>query len=443
MKHKEINLSSASLDSQAQQPEVISTHLYENIQTDLQAQTQVITEKKENIFKKAVDSFKSKPLTTKLLFIFVPIVIVVIALVGLYFFDVLFGKKSTPPQMITVSEPYLLAQALPVDTSEVSYLLNEPSIPRTEVSPINGKLFTKAEMDKLNTRRPVAVMTNNHAAARPTSGLSKADLVFETIAESGITRFMAIYWSQGPTKVGPIRSARQYFLEWLSPFDPLFIYDGFASSTNPKLNAGGNMYDYGLKLIYTYGAWRVNDGTRVAPHNEYSSVVTAWEYAKNQGWDGAPKIESWQFKRDTSLDERGDKTKVKIYFFTPIPNGGLYDVIWEYNKDTNSYLRYSAGVKDIDLETGTQISAKNVVIQRVNTKAPADTYGRAIIDTIGDGTATILQDGKIIEGKWKKTSRTSRTRFYDKSGKEIQFNRGLTWIAAVPLDQGKFDIIEK
>ena len=85
-------------------------------------------------------------------------------------------------------------------------------------------------------------MINNHSVARPQSGLNSADLVYETLVESGITRYLAIFWSEAPKKVGPIRSARQYYLEWLSPYDPLFIYDGCASSLDPRVNACGNIY---------------------------------------------------------------------------------------------------------------------------------------------------------------------------------------------------------
>jgi hypothetical protein len=244
--------------------------------------------------------------------------------------------------------------------------------------------------------------------------------------------------------VGPIRSLRQYYLEWLSEYDPILIHDGCASTDNVKTNACGNVYTYGTKDITTLGAWRVHTDGRVAPHNEYTSIPNALEYGEKMNWDEFPSsIQAWSFKRDAEIENRGKKTVVKTIFHQRLNNGGLYDAMWTYDQTTNSYFRKIGGQADMDLETNTQISAKNVVIQEVDMKISGDNKGRVIIDTIGEGDAVILQDGKIINGKWKKASRTDRTKYYDNAGNPIQFNRGRIWIAMLPNPDGKFDIIEQ
>lgn len=359
-----------------------------------------------------------------------------------YYFGIYKAKPyKKPSEVINLNNGYILPNSVENIFEKVP--IPAPLEPKTEQSPINGKLFTKTEMKDLQKRRPIAVMINNHAEARPQSGLNSADIVFETLAESGITRFLAIFWSEAPKKVGPIRSARQYYLEWLSSFDPLFIYDGCADTDNPKTDACGNIYSYKIKKIATAGAWRWNDGVRYAPHNEYSSLFTAWEYADDKGWDSMPNIESWKFKKDATVDNRGQKTKVKIFFHERLKNNGAYDSTWTYDIKTNSYYEEIGGKKLIDQETNTQVYTKNLIIQEVDYSPAYDDKGRIILTTIGEGKSTYFIDGKITTGKWKKTSRTDRTTYYDNSGNEIQFNRGRTWISVVPLSVGKFDIIEQ
>ncbi len=369
--------------------------------------------------------------------------IMLLGIVAFYYFGIYKLKPKDPSDIVSFSTEYIPSFAPPKVFSTDLPLLEEPEQPRTEESPLNGLLFTKKEMDEMKTRRPVAVMINNHVQARPQSGLSSADIVFETNAESGITRYLAIFWSNAPEKVGSIRSLRQYYLEWLSEYDPILIHDGCAETDSPLTNACGNIYTYGTKDISTYGSWRLNDGVRFAPHNEYSSITNAWEYAKKMNWNTFPSISGWQFKKDASLEDRGQRTLVKLVFHKEINNNGLYDVTWTYDRPTNTYLRKVGNKIDIDQENNTQVSAKNVVIQQVQMSLAGDDHGRLVIKTIGEGDAVILQDGKIINGTWKKTSRLDRTKYYDSEGKQISFNRGKVWIEAIGKGVGEFNIIEQ
>ncbi len=434
MKNKEINLSSASLDEKVDPPKPEKEEIVEKKQAKSRF---AFVEKIKDLKNNFLTWWKAAPKRTKILTIAIPALLIMGAS-AFFFYYTIFGPRTRAPELISIDTNYI-APKLEKDFKDGFRFLTlaNPSVPRTEESPINGRLFTREEMEELEKRRPIAAIINNHVQARPTSNLSKADLVFETLVESGITRFLAIYWSNDPNKIGPIRSVRQYHLEWLSPFDPLFVYDGFASSSNPKVDARGNINRYAIKSIYTAGAWRVSD--RVAPHNEYSSTIKTWEIGQERGWEGLPEIESWIFKNDEPLENRNDRFKGSIAF----SNSPQYETVWEYDKSTNRYYRSIGGVADKDLETGQQISAKNIVIQEVPIEGPVDEYSRLIITTTGSGSAAILQDGKVIYGQWRKDDRTSRTRYYDNNNQEIEFNRGLTWISPVRQLQQNFDIIEQ
>lgn len=396
---------------------------------------------KEEGIKKEKKKLKLSKRATTILVITLSLLLL-FGIAAFYYFGIYKAKPyKNPEEVINLNSEYLISQAKGYILTQIPTV--NPQEPKTEVSPINGLLFTKSEMDILKKRRPIAVMINNHAEARPQSGLNSADIVYETLVESGITRYLAIFWSEQPNKVGPIRSARQYYLEWLSPYDPLYVYDGCADTENPKTDACGNIYSYNIKKIATTGAWRWNDGRRYAPHNEYSSTVSTWEYAKKMNWDSLPKIEEWKFKNDAIVTDRGEETKVSIVFHERMNNSGLYDTQWTYDSKSNSYLRFVGKQADLDQESNTQVYAKNVIIQEISMTPSYDDKGRIIQDTIGEGKAVFLIDGNITEGVWKKSTRTDRTSYYDSAGKEIQFNRGRTWISAYSRSVGKFAIIEQ
>ncbi len=440
MKNKEINLSSASLEKKDDFEEKV----LENNKPNEGGEEEKGCKKdgkfcilKEKV-KKKLDELKTwwnnAPRKVKILTISIP-ALLILGGSAFFFYYTIFGPRSRPPELTALDTMIPKMHGTQLERFD-PILLDRPSLPRTEESPINGRLFTREEMDELKKRRPIAAIISNHIHARPTSNLHKADVVYEALVEGGITRFVAIYWANEPNKIGSIRSARQYHLEWLSEYDPLFVYDGFAISSDRRVDAAGNIDRYVLRKIYTSGAWRVNE--RSSPHNQYSSTIRTWEIAENRGWDGHSEVESWSFKNDAPANERVENFKAEVAF----SNSANYKVTWEYDKTTNRYLRYIGGVADKDLESGKQISAKNVIIQEVDVEGPVDEYNRLIITTIGSGTAAILRDGEVIYGTWGKDDRESRTKFYDNSGNEINLNRGLTWISAVRHISSDFDIIK-
>ncbi len=316
--------------------------------------------------------------------------------------------------------------------------LNIPSAtaPRDKENPINGELYTAKQMNSMKSRFPIAVMIENHFAARPQSCYNKADLVYETLAEGGITRTMAFFWGHKCDKIGPVRSARQYFIEWLMPFDPLYMHIGYAATTDPRTNAGGSLHTYNIKTLNKGGTfWR--DHSRYAPHNAYTSTDLLYKMAPLYGYTGKPiEITPWKFKRDLPIDQRGKGPNVSMYFYDRLRNGGIYDISWKYDRTKNIYYRYNKTTPYLDASTGEKVYAHNLIIERVKMVPAYDNHAHVIITTTGQGNAIILRDGLVLEGTWKKTGKRARTMYYDKDGNEIEFNRGVTWIEAVPKDQG-------
>ena len=308
--------------------------------------------------------------------------------------------------------------------------------------PINGVKYTKAREDQWTNRRPLGVMIENHVDARPITGLSRADTVYEAVAEGGITRFLAIYLCQDAGDIAPIRSARTYFLDWVSEYDAAYAHVGGANTPGPA-DALGQIRDYGIKDMDQFGIgfptyWRGTD--KLAPHNVHSTTKKLWDAAeerkfgakdeKGNRWD--KNFQKWQFKDDAALDARGDQKPIVVPFWGQQPD---YTVTWQYDKNADVYKRSQQNAVQTDPATQEQLSAKNIVIQFEAEKKANDGYpdGHMLYGTTGSGSALIFQDGKAIKGKWIKNSRTSRTKYTGSSGKEIEFNRGLIWIETIPV----------
>lgn len=369
-------------------------------------------------------------------------VLIIVSLFSIYQISRYIPKNN--PQLIKHTRDYLVANMIDVKSSGK---VNSPTEPRTEVSPMNGKLLTKDELAEMEARLPVAVMLNNHLEARPQSNLQQADIVYETLAEGGITRIMPIYWSNTPNVVGPIRSARQYYIDWVREYDAVYLHDGCASADEGgdlRVDACGNLYRQRIKTLTTYGAWRDSSHGRVAPHNEYTSVVAAVGRATELGWNDEPRqVTPWSFKRDETLQLRGNMTAIEASFLDRLGahNGYRYDARWDYDRDSNLFLRSTGGAEHKDQETDQQLTAKVVIVQTVEGLQSGDSKGHLIIETTGEGEVTIFQDGKATTGTWRKNVATDRTKYYDSEGNEVQLNRGLIWIMAIPDGWGGFDII--
>lgn len=308
--------------------------------------------------------------------------------------------------------------------------------------PLSGVYYTEKRESQWKDRRPMGVMVENHVDARPMLGLSRADVIYEAVAEGGITRFLAIYLCQDVGDIAPIRSARTYFLDWLSEYDAAYAHVGGANTPGPA-NALGQIRDYGIYDLDQFGLgfptyWRGTD--RLAPHNVHSTTKKLWEAAKERDfgpendkgvrWD--KNFVFWKFKDDASLESRGDQKPVSVPFWS---NYSDYTTIWQYDKQANLYRRYHGDAAQMDSVTNEHLSAKVVIVQFQTERRANDGYpdGHLLYGTTGSGDALIFQDGGAVEGKWIKEKRQTRTKFVNDKGKEIELNRGLIWIETIPV----------
>lgn len=345
-------------------------------------------------------SLVMKKIKPKILIIFVTIIIFSVSAFGLMLYS---GAK-----LFFVEKPALIGSEKKTEKCEAHRRLD-------------GVCIAKGEEEKY----PAAVIIDNKQEAWPWSGLSYAGLVFEAPVEGGVTRFLAVYTTDKEIKkIGPVRSARPYYLDWTMEFGAILAHVGGSQAAldnihNNKKMSSLNLDEYRWGGIYF---WRAKD--RIAPHNTYTSSKLLNE-VRAQKKVGKPEFDKWEFKDDDFASERGDAKNIRIKF-SIYPQ---YDAVWEYDKEKNEYRRavLSAPAKD---EDGRMILAKNIAVLKTDIEI-IDAVSRRAIKTVGSGDALIFQDGKKIEGRWDKRSEDDRVYFFYPDGKDIKFNRGATWIEIV------------
>ncbi len=266
---------------------------------------------------------------------------------------------------------------------------------------------------------PVGVMIDNHSDAWPQAGLAHANLVIEAEAEGGITRYLAFFASSdSPEKIGPIRSARPYFMEWARELSALYTHVGGSPAALAEMNVENVLH---INEFYQGEYfWRSDD--KLAPHNVYTSSENLYKYldAKNLN-EG--KYFGWQFKDEAGTAARPASSTIAIGYRLK-----GYNVEWRYDNDSNTYSRYVGGDRHLDAD-GTPIMAKNVIIQVIPAEV-IDNELRLEMNTVGTGTAAVCLDGECHNATWQKNSVAERTRFYE-DGNEAVFDRGTTWIEVV------------
>lgn len=328
----------------------------------------------------------------------------------------------------------------------------DSKLPKTEVCPLNGAMYSKPQRQWWETHRPLGVMIENHQESRPQSGLTSADIVYEAVAEGGITRFLALFYCQDAGIIGPVRSARTYFLDFVSEYGdfPLYTHVGGANTPGPA-DALSQIEDYGWQTYndinqFSVGFptfWRDYErlGHPVATeHTMYSTTQKLWDIAKT--------------RKLTQINEDGDRwdanfTPYKFKNGSPVSGSSAtaisydfwdghkeYNVAWVYDKTTSSYLRSNGGKKHLDKDNGKQISSKNVVILFMRESSANDGYENNLHNlygTKGTGNAIVFLDGKRINGTWSKKDRESHLFLRNSLGKDIELNKGQIWFSILPI----------
>ena len=343
--------------------------------------------------------------------------------------------------------------ATPIPQGAQGHFVVDQTAPKTEECPLNGQYFTKQEKDIWSKRRPLAVMIENHQEARPQSGISNADVVYESVAEGGITRFMSVFYcgAAAPLTIAPVRSARTYFLPWVLEYDALYNHVGGAGNCDDptvdnRAKALCQIEQYGIKDMDQFGisfptCYRNYDRLDHPVATEHTMVCFSdklFALAAERGWTNVDakgvswdkNFVPWKFKDDAKTADRG--TAFSASFVAWKGYEADYGVKWDYDPATNTYKRSNGGKPHLDLETKQQLTAKVVVILFAQETGPVDEHLHLLYANIGTGNALVFQDGKVTKGTWNKATKTSRTIFKDVNGKEIQLNRGQIWIEMLP-----------
>lgn len=282
--------------------------------------------------------------------------------------------------------------------------------------------------DKANTNI-LAVMIENAWESRPPSGIDKACVVYEALAEGGITRFMALFPVGVEVKeIGPVRSARPYYVSWAEEYNPLYVHVGGSPQALDYLRSKKpNLYDFN-QFYHAGNFWR--DRTRAAPHNLYTSSDMLYVGLKSANRDAKPVYTSWNFKDEAGIDTRGEPANDIVINFSSFN----YQVTYKYDRGLNQYNRYLAGKEHVTRD-GSKITAKNVIVEYVKTGLVPGDKERLTMETVGSGNMLLFRDGQTIQGTWKKDGPTARTQFLDAQGSPVQFDAGTTWIEVIPTDR--------
>lgn len=296
----------------------------------------------------------------------------------------------------------------------------KPKAPITAASPLTG-----LQVDPTLANRPVTgIMIENSTFARPQSGLQDAGVVYEAIAEGGITRFMALFQDSRPQYIGPVRSLRPYYIDFAAPFQASIVHVGGSPDALSTVR-NGNYRDLDQFFNSNYFS-RIS--ARDAPHNVYTSFDRLDALNQSKGYS-ASQFNIWLRKADKKLAAPTAKT-IDIKISSP----DFYSH-YDYDATTNSYNRSEGGAPHLELTsdadgTGVQIHPK-VVVALIMAYTIADDGQHSVYADTGSNTAYIFQDGAVIKGSWSKADSASQIQFLDAAGAPLKINAGQTWLTLV------------
>ncbi|AWB43407.1 DUF3048 domain-containing protein [Paenibacillus sp. CAA11] len=273
--------------------------------------------------------------------------------------------------------------------------------------------------------RPMAVMINNAPAARPQSGLGEADIVYEVLAEGGITRLVGIFQSSSSgVKIGPVRSIRPYLIDIGESYHGVLVHAGGSPDAYALIQ---QEHKEELDEIGKGGAYFWRDKTRKAPHNLYTNLEQLHEGTAKQGFAAEDNaVPSYSFKKEDDPAEGNVAKGVEVKFLL-----NSYKVSYRYNAETHLYERYIGDKPHQDKDTSQTLSFTNVVVLGAD-HAVLDDIGRLHVDLTLGGEALLLQRGRVIEGRWiRKADDVIR---FVQNGQEVPFYPGKTIFNIVPND---------
>ncbi len=285
-----------------------------------------------------------------------------------------------------------------------------PKIKDPMTNPLTGEVVSQLPA------RPFILSTDNGDGARPQSGISKADIVYEFPVEGGISRLEPIYYSKIPDAIGPARSARPYFVDMAREYKAVFVHHGWSPQAKKYLES--NVIPYISAFTYENLFYRTS--SKVSPHNSYTNGKKIWELIEEKGWDDPQDVRRFQFLKAEEAQAGSQATSIDIDYRATNNH-------YQYNAKTGKYKRSVNGQAYTDEATGKQVKTANILVQEVKSKV-LDSKGRLEIDMTAGGKAILFTNGVAVEGTWSRQDLNSPTVFVDESGNELKLNVGTTWI---------------
>lgn len=279
--------------------------------------------------------------------------------------------------------------------------------------------------------RPYAVMINNNSRAWANhAGLNDAYIVYEMIAEGGITRMMALFKDQTTERIGSVRSSRHYFLDYALENDAIYVHFGWSPQAQSDIPALGIN---NINGIYDgAGFWRDRTLGVAYEHTAYTNIEKVAAIAKSRGYT---RDTNKELLLNYSIKEIGlEKIEGAIIANSvTIPYSQTHTTSYQYNPETKMYLRAMNGYAHLDGVTKQQYTTKNIIIQKVRNYS-IDSYGRQTLNNIGNGTGYYITNGYAIPITWSKASRSAQTKYQYQDGTEITVNDGNTFIQIEPIN---------
>ncbi len=337
-------------------------------------------------------------------------------------------------QVQEILEPEEPVEEKPEETTDIAQeeIIQEDTAQEDSISD-NINMLSGLELGgSLQNHRPLAIMVQNSPKARPHSGLIYADMVFEAVAEYGVTRYVALFSSADVDIVGPVRSARIYFAEIARSFDPIYTFwgtypEGYTAIKNMDMDVlDANSAAY---VPHTSAGWRDHSRSDALEHTAFIDTYGIKEDAAKYGYSLEGGQSPMAFKIDAPDSERGNISEITVDF-----SSSTYITGFSYDKNTNKYLKSLAGSPHVDFESGQQLSLNNIIVIITDIEGPLSSAGHMMIRTTGShdqGAAYYFMDGNVIEGTWGRDSIFDPFEFKDLNSQPILFNRGSTWVCII------------
>jgi len=295
-----------------------------------------------------------------------------------------------------------------------------PPAPTTVASPLSG-----VQVAPNLAKRPVTgIMIENSPDARPQSGLQDAGVVYEAIAEGGITRFLALFQDTRPGYVGPVRSLRPYYIDFATPYQASIVHVGGSPDALATVR-NGNYRD--LDQFFN-GSYFSRISSRAAPHNVYTDFDRLDQLNQSKGYTSS-QFTPWLRKKDHP-ETVPNAAHIDVRISSP-----LYYSHYDYDKASNSYIRYEGGQQHLEITApgdkgSAQINPKVILALVMNYSVIDRAVHSSYIDT-GSGQMFAFQDGAVATGTWNKTDQASMFVFKDSTGQTLPLDAGQTWVVIV------------